>query len=324
MLQHNSNYFTRQRQYKHLRSPNSQPCREKTSASTCLPRDESTRRSCWAIRALISVSKSKVGRLGLGALEGAVKREDGKQTSIYLTHARLSHPKIGEMSRLGLPVPPGFVITTTTCLDFFEAKGKMPASLKEEYIVALAKVEKQTGKKFGDKTNPLLLSVRSGAAVSMPGMMDTVLNLGLNDDIAAALVEATGNKKWVYDCYRRLIQMYQNVVLGKSTDPYEQVIKKVKATKGYKYDMELSGEDWESVVVEFKILSKGSLPSDPHEQLETAIAAVFNSWFTPRAVRYREYNNIEGLLGTACNVQTMVWGKGGVGEGSEGEEEDTM
>jgi pyruvate,orthophosphate dikinase len=211
-----------------------------------------------------------------------------------------------EMSRLGLPVPPGFVITTTTCLDFFEAKGKMPDSLKDEYLAALAKVEKQAGKKYGDKTNPLLLSVRSGAAASMPGMMDTVLSLGLNDEIAAALVEATGNKKWVFDCYRRLIQMYQNVVLGKSTEPYEEVIKNTKAAKGYKHDMELSGEDWEAVVAEFKVLSDGGLPSDPHEQLETAIAAVFNSWFTPRAVRYREYNNIEGLLGTACNVQTMV------------------
>jgi pyruvate, orthophosphate dikinase len=119
-------------------------------------------------------------------------------------------------------------------------------------------------------------------------------------------VEATGNKKWVFDCYRRLIQMYQNVVLGKSTEPYEEVIKNTKAAKGYKHDMELSGEDWEAVVAEFKVLSDGGLPSDPHEQLETAIAAVFNSWFTPRAVRYREYNNIEGLLGTACNVQTMV------------------
>ena len=221
------------------------------------------------------------------------------------------------MSRLGLPVPPGFVITTTTCLDFFEAKGKMPASLKDEYLAALAKVEKQAGKKFGDKFNPLLLSVRSGAAVSMPGMMDTVLSLGLNDEIAATLVEATGNKKWVFDCYRRLIQMYQNVVLGKSTEPYEEVIKKTKAAKGYKHDMELSGEDWEAVVAEFKVLSDGGLPSDPHEQLETAIAAVFNSWFTPRAVRYREYNNIEGLLGTACNVQTMVRDRGGRG-GREG------
>ena len=223
------------------------------------------------------------------------------------------------MSRLGLPVPPGFVITTTTCLDFFEAKGKMPASLKDDYLAALAKVEKQAGKKFGDKSNPLLLSVRSGAAVSMPGMMDTVLSLGLNDEIAAALVEATGNKKWVFDCYRRLIQMYQNVVLGKSTEPYEEVIKKTKTAKGYKHDMELSGEDWEAVVAEFKVLSDGGLPSDPHEQLETAIAAVFNSWFTPRAVRYREYNNIEGLLGTACNVQTMVRDRGGRG-GREGGE----
>lgn len=139
--------------------------------------------------------------------------------------------------------------------------------------------------------------------------MDTVLSLGLNDEIASALVESTGNKKWVFDCYRRLIQMYQNVVLGKSTEPYEEVIKKTKAAKGYKHDMELSGEDWEAVVAEFKVLSEGGLPLDPHEQLETAIAAVFNSWFTPRAVRYREYNNIEGLLGTACNVQTMVRSK---------------
>jgi len=209
------------------------------------------------------------------------------------------------MSRLGLPVPPGFVITTTTCLDFFEAKKKMPLGLKEEYLTALAQVEKQAGKKFGDKSNPLLLSVRSGAAVSMPGMMDTVLSLGLNDEIVAALVESTGNKKWAFDCYRRLIQMYQNVVLGKSTDPYEEVIKKMKVAKGYKYDMQMSGEDWEEVVRQFKGLGE-ALPTDPHEQLETAIAAVFNSWFTPRAVRYREYNNIQGLLGTACNVQTMV------------------
>lgn len=140
----------------------------------------------------------------------------------------------------------------------------------------------------------------------------------MNDEIAAALVEATGNKKWVFDCYRRLIQMYQNVVLGKSTEPYEEVIKKTKAAKGYKHDMELTGEDWEAVVDEFKALGEG-LPSDPHGQLETAIAAVFNSWFTPRAVRYREYNNIEGLLGTACNVQTMVRREeGGEGRGKGG------
>lgn len=215
-----------------------------------------------------------------------------------------------EMAALGLNVPPGFTITTEVCQQFYDSGHRLPAGLMDEVLDALKLVENARGCKFADKTNPLLLSVRSGAAVSMPGMMDTVLNLGLNDEILPGFAEQHG-ERFAYDCYRRLLDMFGDVVLGISHDHFEKEIAAVKAAKGYKFDVELQAEDLREVVERFKQVYKNvdkTIPQDPYEQLEMAINAVFGSWNTPRAVKYREINRITGLVGTAVNVQSMVFG----------------
>ncbi len=219
-----------------------------------------------------------------------------------------------EMTSLGLPVPFGFIITTPTCREFFDSGNKLPGKLESEYRVALALVEEHMGTRFGDPDNPLLFSVRSGAPVSMPGMMNTILNLGMNDEIAEGLARKTGNPRFAYDSYRRFIQMYADVVLGAEDEPFADVIEKHKAAHNKKLDTDMTAEDWQAVIEQFKQLV--DFPQDPQEQLKSAIEAVFLSWNTPRAIVYREMNNIDDDLGTAVCVQSMVFGNFGETSGS--------
>ena len=219
-----------------------------------------------------------------------------------------------EMTNLGLPVPFGFIITTNSCREFFRAGNKLPALLEQEYRVALDIVEKKMGTRFGDPSNPLLFSVRSGAPVSMPGMMNTVLNLGLNDEIAAGLAAKTGNPRFAYDSYRRFIQMFANVVMGIGGERFEHELNQYKAAQGKQLDVEMSAEDWQAIIEIYKTLV--DFPEDPFAQLKMAVEAVFLSWHTPRAIVYREMNNISEALGTAVTVQAMVFGNFGEDSGS--------
>ncbi|MEZ5555769.1 pyruvate, phosphate dikinase [Haliea sp.] len=219
-----------------------------------------------------------------------------------------------EMTSLGLPVPYGFIITTPTCREFFEAGNKLPPLLEQEYRVALDLVEKKMGARFGDPENPLLFSVRSGAPVSMPGMMNTILNLGLNDEIAEGLAKKTGNPRFAYDCYRRFIQMFADVVLEADGDRFEHEIEQYKAAHGKRDDVDMTAEDWQEIIRIYKTLVE--FPEDPFVQLKLAVEAVFLSWHTPRAYVYREMNNIPETLGTAVNVQAMVFGNFGDTSGS--------
>ncbi|MDD3154067.1 MAG: pyruvate, phosphate dikinase [Victivallaceae bacterium] len=223
---------------------------------------------------------------------------------------------LAEMAGLGLPVPPGFTITTEACAEYGKLGDKKLFDLIWPQVAkALAVLEKQVGKKFGDKKNPLLVSVRSGAASSMPGMMDTVLNLGLNEDTAQAMIAISGNERFVMDSYRRFIQMFGDVVLGVDFDLFEHALAAAKAAKKVKLDTDLDANDLKKLIVEYKKLVKKAtgkdFPSDPEEQLRCGIRAVFDSWDNPRAIRYRQLNDIRGLLGTAVNVQTMVFGNSG-------------
>ena len=219
-----------------------------------------------------------------------------------------------EMTKLGLPVPFGFVITTPTCLEFFSAGNVLPTLLEQEYRVALDLVEKKMGARFGDPENPLLFSVRSGAPVSMPGMMDTILNLGLNDEIVEGLAALTDNARFAYDSYRRFIQMFGSVVLGVDGHLFEDAIDAYKQAHNRSADVDMTAEDWQAVIARFKEIT--DFPQDPFEQLKRAVEAVFLSWYSPRAHVYREMNNISETLGTAVNVQAMVFGNFGDDSGS--------
>ena len=222
---------------------------------------------------------------------------------------------LAEMTNLGIPVPAGFTITTEVCTAYYENNKQWPAGLEDEIKENLRKVEEAMGAKFGDTENPLLLSVRSGARVSMPGMMDTVLNLGLNDETVQGLIKKSGNKWFAYDSYRRFIQMYGNVVYGIDHDKFEAILDARKEEKGYKLDTDMTAEDWKDMVVQFKQLFKEEMkmdfPSDPWEQLKGSINAVFSSWMNPRAITYRRLNKIPEHWGTAVNVQAMVFGNMG-------------
>lgn len=222
---------------------------------------------------------------------------------------------LAEMSNLGLPVPPGFTITTEVCTAFYKNGRKYPAELKAQVDTALARIEKLVGAKFGDATMPLLVSVRSGARASMPGMMDTVLNLGLNDVTVAALAKQSGNERFAWDSYRRFIQMYSNVVLDVGHEHFEELLEMHKEDKGLVLDTELSAEDWKALVVAYKAKVKEELgkpfPQDVHDQLWGAIGAVFSSWMNNRAITYRTLNHIPESWGTAVNVQAMVFGNMG-------------
>jgi pyruvate,orthophosphate dikinase len=224
------------------------------------------------------------------------------------------------MTNLGLNVPPGFTITTNTCNDFFQAKGEFPVGLWDEVLEHVTRLEKNTGKRFSDPETPLLVSVRSGAPVSMPGMMDTVLNLGLNVETVKALVKLTGDEWFVYDAYRRFITMFGNVVMRAEREKFDAVHEAEKEKEGVKGDTEISVEGLKRTVEGMKVVYEKEIgtpfPTDPHEQLKLAIAAVFNSWNIPRAVTYRKAEGIADDMGTACNIQTMVFGNMGWDSGS--------
>ena len=222
---------------------------------------------------------------------------------------------LADMTLVPLPVPPGFTITTDTCGDYSDAGGKMPAGLMDEVRANIAKVEKATGKKFGDVKNPLLVAVRSGAKVSMPGMMDTVLNIGLNDAAVEGLATLSGNQRFAYDSYRRLINMFGDTVSGVDHELFEHELTQVKEYGNVKLDNELNTEQLKDVVSRYKAAyEKGAgetFPQDPYVQLEKSIEAVFKSWNGERAIKYRQINEIRGLRGTAVNVQSMVFGNMG-------------
>ena len=219
---------------------------------------------------------------------------------------------LAEMANLGLPVPPGFTIPTSVCAFFYAHDKTYPKELKSQVEKALEQVAKITGKVFGDATNPLLVSVRSGARASMPGMMDTVLNLGLNDKTVEALAAMSGDRRFAYDSYRRFITMYSDVVLGFAHHQFEDILDAFKDTKGYSLDTDLTGDDWIEMVGKYKTAvareTGNEFPQDPHEQLWGAIGAVFSSWMNARAVTYRRLHNIPESWGTAVNVQAMVFG----------------
>ncbi len=222
---------------------------------------------------------------------------------------------LAEMTNLGIPVPPGFTITTEVCDAYYKNNNKYPKGLAEEIEQNLSRLEKLMGAKLGDAENPLLVSVRSGAAASMPGMMDTVLNLGLSPDSVKGLIKKTGNERFVWDAYRRFITMFGDVVMGVERHYFEAVLDKYKKKARVKTDAELSSDHLKSIVEEFKAIYKKEtgepFPNDPKVQLQKAINAVFASWNNPRAVKYRQLYEIKGLLGTAVNVQSMVYGNMG-------------
>ncbi|MFZ5809000.1 MAG: pyruvate, phosphate dikinase [Chloroflexota bacterium] len=227
---------------------------------------------------------------------------------------------LADMTRAGVPVPPGFTVTTEACNAYYAAGGKFPDGMWDQELDALHKVEAQTGKKFGDPAKPLFVSCRSGAKFSMPGMMDTVLNIGLNDVTAEGMVKLTGDERFVYDAYRRLIQGFGAVVLGIPDEAFEDVLEEYKHQKGYKLDTELTAEDWKTLTEKFKVIvreHKGfDFPQDPFEQLRLATEAVFKSWNGKRAVDYRNAAGIAHDLGTAVNIVTMVFGNMGWNSGT--------
>ena len=252
------------------------------------------------------MSKKWVYRFGNGEADGKSQMRDllgGKGANL------------AEMSNLGLPVPPGFTITTEVCTAYYDNDRVYPLELEAEVNAALAHVEKTVGATFGDASNPLLVSVRSGARASMPGMMDTVLNLGLNDVTVAGLAAQSEDARFAYDSYRRFIQMYSDVVLGVDHHMFEEIIDEVKEERDYALDTDLGADDWKGIVERFKELVENELgepfPQDPKAQLWGAIGAVFGSWMNARAITYRRLHNIPAEWGTAVNVQSMVFGNMG-------------
>ncbi len=222
---------------------------------------------------------------------------------------------LAEMTKIGLPVPQGFTVTTEACTQYYEDGRKINDDIQAQIMEYIDKMEGITGKKFGDKTNPLLVSVRSGARASMPGMMDTILNLGLNEEVVETMAEQSGNARWAYDCYRRFIQMYSDVVMEVGKKYFEELIDKMKEEKGVTQDVELTADDLKTLAEQFKAEYKNKIgkdfPSDPKEQLMGAVEAVFRSWDNPRANVYRRDNDIPYSWGTAVNVQMMAFGNMG-------------
>ncbi|HNZ78000.1 MAG TPA: pyruvate, phosphate dikinase [Bacilli bacterium] len=227
---------------------------------------------------------------------------------------------LGQMTKLGLPIPQGFTVTTEACTYYYQNSEKLSEGIIEEINIALEKLEKVTGKNFGDPQNPLLVSVRSGARVSMPGMMDTILNLGLNETVVAGLAKNTQNPRFAYDSYRRFIQMYSDVVMGLAKSKFEEIIDRMKKERKIQQDTEFSAEDFKEMTKAFKAFYKQELkedfPDNPKDQLFGAINAVFRSWENPRANYYRKMNNIPSDWGTAVNVQSMVYGNMGDNSGT--------
>jgi pyruvate, orthophosphate dikinase len=227
---------------------------------------------------------------------------------------------LAEMSLIGIPVPPGFTITTVVCADYYEAGRKLPAAVRPQVESALARMESIAGKKFGNVSDPLLVSVRSGAALSMPGMMNTILNLGLNDASVDGLARKTGNPRFAYDGYRRVIDMFGSTAMGVEHEAFEHELEAKKVERGVKLDTELSAEDLKDLVGRYKAVYEKhvgqSFPQDPIDQLWKAIMAVFNSWMGNKAVEYRRIERIHDLKGTAVNVQAMVFGNTGTNSGT--------
>jgi len=227
---------------------------------------------------------------------------------------------LADMTRAGVPVPPGFTVTTAACNAYLAEGNKFPAGMWEQELAAMKETEKLTGKKFGDPNNPLLVSCRSGAKFSMPGMMDTVLNIGMNDATAESLAKMTGDPRFVFDSYRRLVEMFGSVVLGIPDEAFEHPLAEYKAKKGYKLDTEMTAEDWKAITETFKAVIKREkgfdFPQDPYEQLRLATEAVFGSWNGKRAVDYRNAAGIAHDLGTAVNICTMVFGNMGNNSGT--------
>ena len=222
---------------------------------------------------------------------------------------------LAEMTNLGLPIPMGFTITTEACTDYYKSGRKISNEIKLQIFEALRWLEKENGKKFGDNSDPLLVSVRSGARVSMPGMMDTILNLGMNDISVKGFAQKTNNPRFAYDSYRRFIQMFSDVVMEVPKSKFEKIIDEIKEQKGVKFDIDLDVNDMKKLIKRFKALYKETIgqdfPQDPDVQLMEAVKAVFRSWDNPRANVYRRMNDIPGDWGTAVNIQTMVFGNMG-------------
>lgn len=227
---------------------------------------------------------------------------------------------LAEMTRIGLPVPEGFTITTEACNDYYKAGKNISTDVSDQIYLALAQLEEKTGKQLGNPANPLLVSVRSGSVFSMPGMMDTILNLGMNDETVRGMAELTNNPRFAYDSYRRFIQMFSNVVLGVDTFFFEQLLEEYREKNGYTQDPELTAEDWQVVIEGYKEIikkrTKTEFPQDPKEQLLLSINAVFDSWNNQRAIVYRRLNKIPDHLGTAVNIQSMVFGNMGDDSGT--------
>ena len=222
---------------------------------------------------------------------------------------------LAEMTNLGLPIPQGFTVTTEACTDYYNSGRQITDEIQGQIFEALADLEGKQGKKFGDTENPLLVSVRSGARASMPGMMDTILNLGLNDVAVEGFAKKTGNPRFAYDSYRRFIQMFSDVVMEIPKSYFERILDEIKEAKGIKFDTELTAEDLKDIIVKFKNIYKENkgedFPQEPKVQLMEAVKAVFRSWDNDRAIVYRRMNDIPGDWGTAVNVQAMVFGNMG-------------
>jgi pyruvate,orthophosphate dikinase len=227
---------------------------------------------------------------------------------------------LAEMTNAGLPVPPGFTITTEACNAYYAAGKELPPGLWDDVLAHMKALEEESGKRFGDPANPLLVSVRSGAAFSMPGMMDTVLNLGLNPDTVAGLIALTGNERFGYDAWRRFIAMFGRIVLEIPAGKFDEPFDALKERRGVKLDTELSADDLREAADEYRAIVRTAtgedFPTEPYRQLELATRAVFDSWFGKRAHDYREFNKIPHDLGTAVNIVTMVFGNMGADSGT--------
>ena len=267
------------------------------------------------------------GRSAKPAGKNAVRKRSGRWTLLFEEGNAKMRDLLGgkgaglaEMSRIGLPVPPGFTITTEACLEYYRQGRRFPPALMDEVRKRIRVLEERTGKRFGDPANPLLVSVRSGAKFSMPGMMDTVLNLGLNSRTVEGLAKATGDRRFAYDSYRRFMQMFGNVVLGLKHEHFEEMLAALKGRRGVTLDTELTAKDLEDLTEEYRKVVRSrtghEFPDDPWQQLEMTIHAVFESWNNPRAITYRNFNKIPHDLGTAVNVQVMVFGNMGPTSGT--------
>ena len=227
---------------------------------------------------------------------------------------------LAEMTNIGVPIPQGFTITTEACTLYYDSGKTLPDYLIKEVYEAVKSIEKETGKKFGGDHNPLLVSVRSGARVSMPGMMDTILNLGLNDETVDVLAKETGNERFAYDSYRRFILMFTNIAKGHPRTDMDKMLEELKSSRGYKLDTEVTAEELKELVYRYKKYYHKTFgedfPNDPYTQLLEAITAVFRSWDNPRANVYRMMNNIPYSWGTAVNVQSMAFGNKGETSGT--------